>query len=66
MEGRHPVAPPLCGAGSGEASPRGLASPVESAVYGTVAKKASLGFVARSTAIPKNGWNTFPFVVSPS
>jgi hypothetical protein len=47
-------------------APAGLTEPVESAFYGTVAKKASLGFVARSTAIPKNGSNTLPFVVSPS
>jgi hypothetical protein len=35
-------------------------------LYGTVAKKASLGSVVRSTAIPKNGWKTLPLVVMPS
>ena len=44
----------------------GLADRVEGACQGIVVKKASLGSVARSTAIPKNGWKTLPLVVMPS
>jgi hypothetical protein len=35
-------------------------------LYGTVATNASLASVARSPAMPKNGWNTLPFMVMPS